>query len=85
MNINKDIYGLICIVIMYMACDSPIGHPLEKKSVMEGLIMNNWQFVSIEVNGQRITRVSRGFDPNSGGGWIPWFWFELLKKIEIPR
>ena len=84
MKFDWLIYLTMCIVIVFCSCDSNIHEPNDKRSEIETLIMKNWQFGVIEINGQIIRRVLPGFDPKpskSSSGWIPWFWFSYNKDF----
>lgn len=66
----------LTISVLIHGCESG-GGTIDPKSIDK--ILENWQFVSIEVNGKPLVRVKNGFEPsqwNLGGYWIPWFWYE---------
>ena len=62
------------IIIFIFSLFSNCAPPDRIQPNIRDLIVNNWQFVSIEVN-ETETKigVSDGFDP--GQYFVPWFWF----------
>jgi len=75
---TKITASLVLIFAIISSCNSDL-EDLTPKSKRE-LILNQWQFVKLEINDIRVYRVATGFEPPGVNSyWIPWFWFEYNK------